>query len=203
MEVQRSGAEHGSAIRLARAVSVLTFPPVVALPAFLLLGATIGGNGSWLSTDVITLTFGVAWPIVASLVLILRRHPAGSETPRERPLLLGLGAIGYSFGVAALVAIAAPLLVTLLMFCYATNTVVLLAVNLFWKASAHAMGVAGPTVALVFGFGLLGALLSLLLPLAGWSRLRLRAHSLAQIVVGAVLGYVLTGAQIALGLRLG
>lgn len=201
MESERPKERRKSLVRLARAVSVITFPPLVALPAFLILDASLGGPGSRLLVGVSALTFGVIWPIAVSFVLILRRQPAGIETPRERLVVLGLGAIGYSFGVATLVAVGSPILVTLLMFCYATNTLVLLAINLYWRASAHAMGVAGPTIALVFGVGVPGALLSLLLPFVGWSRIQLKAHTLSQVVVGAALGYVLTGTQIALGLR--
>ena len=186
----------------ARAVSVLTFPPLVALPAFLLLTISFAdSSGRWIVVAT-ALAFGVAWPVMATIGLILRRDGKGIEGPRVRLARLGLGVLGYAVGVGALVSMAAPLVVTLLMFCYASNTAVLLAVNALWKASAHAMGVAGPTIALVFGFGAWGALLSLLLPAVGWSRIRLGAHNLAQIVVGAGLGYVLTGLQFSLGLRL-
>ncbi len=188
--------------RLARVISLFTFPPVVALSAFLILDASLDdGSGPGLLVGLLAVTFGVAWPIAVSVVLIRGRRTSSVEAPRERLLLLGLGAVGYSLGVAALIAVGSPILITLLMSCYATNTLVLLIVNLYWKASAHAMGVAGPTVALVFALGVPGVLLSLLLPFAGWARVRLRAHTLSQVVVGAALGYVLTGAQIALGLR--
>lgn len=202
MDPARSKLSGARSLRLARIVSVLTFPPVVALPTFLILDALLGGPGSRLLVGLLAVAFGVAWPIVMSVVLILRRRTAGSEAPRERIVLLGLGAIGYSFGVITLIAVGSPVLITLLMFCYVTNTLALLALNLYWKASAHAMGVAGPTIGLVFGLGAVGALLSVLLPLTAWSRVRLRAHTLSQVAVGAALGYALTSAQLALGLRI-
>ena len=186
----------------ARVVSLLTIPPVVAVPAFLLLTISFASPSARWTVTGTALAFGVVWPVMATIGLILRRKGNGIEGPRERLALLGLGVLGYAIGVVALASMAAPLVVTLLMFCYASNTAVLLAVNAFWKASAHAMGVAGPTMALVFGFGAWGALLSLLLPAVGWSRIRLGAHNLAQIIVGAGLGYVLTGLQFSAGLRL-
>ena len=188
--------------RLARAVSVLTFPPLVALAAFLLLDAfrvapTLRG-----SIALITLLLGVAWPIAATGFVLRRRSAPGIEGPSERLLLLGIAAVGYGIGTGLLVLRGAPLLVTLLMLCYATNSSVMLAVNATWKASVHAMGIAGPTTALLFAFGSLGLLLGLLLPLTGWSRVRLGAHTVAQFVAGAALGFLLTGAQMLLGLRL-
>jgi membrane-associated phospholipid phosphatase len=188
-------------LRVAHTVSVLTFPPLVALPVFLLLDAGLARPGSSLLIGVVSLAFGVAWPVGVSVLLMLRHPQSGIDGPRGRLILLGLGALGYALGVGALVVLGSPTLVTLLMFCYGTNTAVMLAINVYWKASVHAMGIAGPTVALVFGFGVLGALLSLLLPLVGWSRIRSKAHTLSQVVVGALLGYVLTGTQFVLGLR--
>ncbi|MHB1435672.1 MAG: phosphatase PAP2 family protein [Thermoplasmata archaeon] len=186
----------------ARVVSIVTFPPVLALPAFLLLIASFAGSGSRWAIIGIALTFGVLWPVAATVGLTLQRKGEGIERPHERMILLGMGVLGYAIGTVGLLAAGASLLVTLLMFCYGTNTAVLLVINIFWKASAHAMGVAGPTMALVFGFGVSGTLLSLLLPMVGWSRIRLGAHSLTQVVAGALLGYALTGLQLSAGLRL-
>lgn len=195
-----SGMRSNGAPLAARIVSVITFPPVVALVAFLLLIASLPGSGSRWTVTGVALTFGVIWPVAATVGLILRRE--GIERPRDRLTLLALGVLGYVFGTAGLLVADSPLLVTLLMFCYATNTAILLAVNVYWRASAHAMGIAGPTMALVFGFGAWGALLSLLLPAVGWSRIRLKAHNIAQIAAGAGLGFVMTGLQISVGLRL-
>lgn len=188
-------------LRIARGVSVLTFPPLVALPVFLVLTLAIPGTAGLFLVVSTTMAFGVAWPITVSGLLISRRNPQGVEGPQERSTLLAWGVLGYAIGVGVLVVVGSPILVTLLMFCYATNTAVMFVVNLRWRASVHAMGIAGPTIALAFGFGGPGVLLSLLLPVVGWSRIRLRAHTLSQVVVGAALGYVLTGTQIALGLR--
>jgi membrane-associated phospholipid phosphatase len=190
-----------ASLRAARAVSVLTFPPLVALPVFLALDVRFAGSGHLFQIVAATVAFGVAWPIAVSGLLISRRPQSSIESPREGLILLGLGALGYAIGVGTLVVIGSPTLVTLLMFCYGTNTAAMFAINVYWKASVHAMGIAGPTVALIFGFGVLGALLSLLLPLVGWSRIRSKAHTLSQVIVGAFLGYVLTGAQFVLGLR--
>ena len=175
---------------------------MVALPTFLLLTVSFADSSARWTVTGTALAFGVAWPVAASVGMILRRRGSGIDGPWDRQAFMGLGVLGYAVGVVALVSLAAPLLVTLLMFCYASNSAVLLAINVFWRASAHAMGVAGPTMALVFGFGGSGALLSLLLPAVGWSRIRLGAHDLAQIVAGAGLGYVLTGLQFSVGLRL-
>lgn len=202
MSVPSADSGLDTSLRVARGISVGTFPPVLALLAFLVLDATIVAPASRPLLIAITIVFGTVWPIGATLSLLRDRGPAGIEGGRARTRLLGVSALGYGLGAGLLFALGAPALVALLMTCYATNSAVMLLINLSWKASVHAMGVAGPTVALIFALGLSGALLSVLLPIVAWSRHRLGAHTWSQVVAGAALGYLLTGSQIVLGLRL-
>jgi uncharacterized membrane protein len=181
---------------------LVTFPPVIALPVFVTFDVLLAWSGSRAMLLLASVGFGVAWPIAVSVLVISRRHPLGEEDRQGRLVMLGLGALGYAIGVSVLLDIGSPLLVTLVMFCYGTNTAVMLAINVFWKASVHAMGIAGPTVALVVLIGAWGALLSLLLLPVGWSRVRTRAHTPAQFTAGAALGFLLTGIQFAVALRI-
>ncbi|CUS83888.1 PAP2 superfamily protein, partial [Candidatus Kryptonium thompsonii] len=57
-------------------------------------------------------------------------------------------------------------------------------------------GLSGPLSVLAWIFGYKAMPLFLLIPLVGWSRLYLRAHSFWQVVGGAVLGIVSTFVQI-------
>ena len=200
----RDATRSRSGFRLAKAASALTFPPILAIPAFLALDLWTPHSDSlgWLLAG--SLGFGAVLPI--ALVVLSTKGRAqwtGPDDHRGRLELIASAVIVYAIGVVALLAIGAPVLVTLLMFCYASNTSVMFGINLYWKASIHTMGVAGPTTALVFAFGLPGATLSLLLPVVGWSRVRLKEHSLSQVIVGTLLGYLLTASQFLVGLHLG
>lgn len=64
--------------------------------------------------------------------------------------------------------------------------------NLFWKISIHAAGIAGPTAALVFVFGTGLVPLYVLTAAVFYARLKLKAHTLAQLFGGAVAGIVVT-----------
>ena len=116
----------------------------------------------------------------------------------DRPLLLVLVIISYLTGTAALYFLNAPWLVSGLMFCYCTNTFVVLLINFFWKISIHSMGVAGPTTALVFAIGPSGLLFGILLLPVMWSRVHLHRHTAAQVLAGAGLGFLLTAVQLLL-----
>ena len=96
---------------------------------------------------------------------------------RSYPLIIVV--MSYLIGTLVLIAFQAPLITVGLMFCYFSNTLVIFFINLRWKISIHSMGVAGPTVALIFSFGYLGAISGLLIPLVMWSRVHLEeAHRL-------------------------
>ncbi|MCS6904331.1 MAG: phosphatase PAP2 family protein [Bacteroidia bacterium] len=70
-------------------------------------------------------------------------------------------------------------------------------ITLYWRISLHMLGVASICALFLFHpdfssnglFGLLGFLLVLVI---GWSRLYLRAHTLLQVIVGSLLGFLLT-----------
>jgi membrane-associated phospholipid phosphatase len=69
------------------------------------------------------------------------------------------------------------------------QTVAMFTITLWWKISLHAAAAAG---AATMAWALLGTGLPFLLtvPLIAWSRIRLRRHTLAQTVLGALLGFV-------------
>ncbi len=81
-------------------------------------------------------------------------------------------------------------------WCYASNTFLILLINLRWKISAHSSGLAGPLTVLAWIFGYKAMPLFLLIPLVGWSRLYLKAHSFWQVIGGAVFGIASTFVQI-------
>jgi membrane-associated phospholipid phosphatase len=101
----------------------------------------------------------------------------------------------YLIGTLSLIFISAPTSVTALMACYFVNGVVLMLVTLKWKISIHASGITSPFTALVY---LLGAvtlpLLLVVIPVA-WARVELKAHTILQVIVGAILSCVLTWLQ--------
>jgi membrane-associated phospholipid phosphatase len=115
------------------------------------------------------------------------------RTDRNYPLLLVV--LSYSIGVIALYLLNAPLITTVLMFCYFSNTLAVFFINLYWKISIHSMGVAGPAAALIYFFGPVGMLFTLIVPVVMWSRVYLKEHTLSQVIMGALLGFLSTTLQ--------
>nr|WP_319373603.1 PAP2 family protein [uncultured Methanobacterium sp.] len=182
---------------LANFISTVSNPPFVAIPVFLIINYTLLYGGDWLWFSAISIFFVSILPIITSALWIKKKNLEVDMPQRQDriyPLLLVI--LSYIIGVAVLYILGAPSFTTVLMICYLNNTIIVLLFSLYWKISIHAMGIAGPATALIYLFGWTGLAFSLLVPLVLWSRLHLKRHTPAQLIVGTVLGYFLTAMQI-------
>lgn len=75
---------------------------------------------------------------------------------------------------------------------YICVTLSVMLVNLFWKISVHSAAVAGPVAGLVYVFGIKAMPLYVLLVPIVWARMKLGAHTLAQLIAGIVLSTLVT-----------
>jgi len=75
---------------------------------------------------------------------------------------------------------------------YAVVTFTMLLINLKWKISAHAAGIAGPVTALYVVFGNAALPLYLLLIPIFALRLKVKAHTIGQLIAGALLAIIVS-----------
>jgi membrane-associated phospholipid phosphatase len=133
---------------------------------------------------------------IANIMYFSRRYQNADkldvEKKEDRMLPLIAGVIGYIVGVALLLLLEAPWLATVLMICYAVVTFAILLITPYWKISVHSCGVIGPSVGLAVAFWPVGLVYFLLLPPIIWSRYVLKKHTPLQLVMGALVGFVIT-----------
>jgi len=96
-------------------------------------------------------------------------------------------------GVAVLALAGAPRAIVALQVAVLVTVVVVTALSLLWNVSLPVAVVGAAACLLTLLGGGWWALSWLAVPLVGWARLRLTAHTLAQVVVGCVLGAGVTG----------
>ncbi len=179
--------------KVARIVSYLFIPPVMNLLTFLYLaGFSTGKTKS--NIIFISALFGVIIPII--FFVIMRRKgkidddDAKIKEQRSIPYLFGI----FLIVIAILFSIYLhlPEIIVVVWIAYLLNSVILLAVNGMWKMSAHAMGTAIPVgVALNFSYEMFFVFLFILL-ITSWSRLKLKVHTPAQVLAGALTGFTVT-----------
>ena len=106
----------------------------------------------------------------------------------EREAIFGAFVAFYCTGTIVLWLIHAPALLVATMAGYTLNTFVVGIITRWWKISTHAIGITAPLVVLSAHFGTAPLPLYILIPLIGWARLYLHAHTLLQVLAGITLG---------------
>jgi membrane-associated phospholipid phosphatase len=174
---------------LARALSIVFHPLLTA--AYLLVAVTaIDASSVWPAAGWLVLVLGLSiggpalylWLRVRSkqaedFQIMLRRQ-------RLRPLLASLG-----FGALALAVVLSaggPRALELALSVGVANGIVLALITLGWKISFHTATLTGAVAVLWWYVGTGAAALLVLVMVVGWARLRLRRHTPAQVVAGAL-----------------
>jgi hypothetical protein len=115
----------------------------------------------------------------------------------QRRLVYLACSASYAAGGAALWALGAPWPVWGIVVLHVPIALVLAALNGLWKVSIHTAGLAGLAAAGLVLFGMPAVPLAALPLLGGWARWEAGAHTAAELVLGAVVGFVTTGAGMA------
>ncbi|GIF25570.1 membrane-associated phospholipid phosphatase [Actinoplanes tereljensis] len=181
---------------LARGLTEVFAPAVLAGLLPLVVGAQSGSS----------VTRGLLWGLLASVfcavipyAMILKGvrggtlsdHHIGVREQRTRPLLFGLASV--TVGVLLLLIFHAPREVTALIVASLAGGVIATGINHFWKSSIHSGVAAATTVVLTMVFGPWLLLTGAVAAAVGWSRVRLRDHTTAQVLVGAAIGAAVAG----------
>jgi membrane-associated phospholipid phosphatase len=188
--------------RIAQVVSAIFHPLVMPAIAFTLLVAADSTDDLLhkLIVEGIAMIFSVI--LVPAYIFFLKRKGAidsADITIREQrinPLLMAV--VSYAIGFLLLKAVGASSLIQGLMFCYSTNTLLIVLITNWWKVSIHTTAMSGPLVVMAYQFSSIVLPFFVLIPLVGASRLILKRHTFAQVLVGAAIGLLMTALQIRL-----
>ncbi len=182
---------------IANWISTVTLTPLVAIPIFLIISYYLLPVNDFLIIGSVSVFFGGLLPFILCYLYAKKKNleiDIPSRKDRIYPLLMVIPS--YLIGLILLYILGTSPVITVLMFCYFSITIVVLLISIYWKISLHSMGVAGPAVFLIHIFGIPGFVFSLIIPLVMWSRVYLKKHTVSQVIVGALLGFLLTAMQI-------
>jgi membrane-associated phospholipid phosphatase len=108
----------------------------------------------------------------------------------EREAVFGAFVVFYLLGTVALWLVHAPQLMIASMAAYTVSTLIVQYITRYWKISTHALGITAPIVVLTLLFGTQVLPFAILIPLVGWARIYLKAHTPLQVIAGCVLAFV-------------
>lgn len=182
-----------SSHKLARFISTLFVPPSFTIIIFTIFAFALESVPIKQGVTILTaLVFGFIAPIVLFLILRnkgkLTDQDASIKEERTIPFLIAI--IFYLIGLWVLIKYDLNIISIAFWFCYISNTIITIFINKFWKISAHAMGSAGPFAAVVFAFGWIGLFMLPIVLLVGWSRIKLKCHTLTQVIAGILLAFI-------------
>ena len=167
-------------------------PPVVVTIQLLISPLVQDGFPATMAYGALAALFVCVLPLLLLLVLVrlgkVTDHHVSDRRQRLPVLLIALASI--LAGLLVLSAAGAPASVIAMVLAVVGGVVVLAAVSPFWKISGHAAAISCSAVVAVLMLGPAWTPLLLLIPAVGWSRVVLRAHTLAQVVAGTLFGGV-------------
>ncbi|QDG68597.1 phosphatase PAP2 family protein [Pseudarthrobacter sp. NIBRBAC000502772] len=165
-------------------------PPVVVTLQLLVSPVVEAGFPGTIGYGALAALFVCVLPLVVLLGLVrlgkVTDHHVSNRKQRAPVLLMALASV--TAGLVVLQAAGAPRSVMVMVLAIVGGIVVLAAVSPFWKISGHAAAVSSAAVISVLMLGPAWLPLLLLVPAVGWSRVVLRAHTLAQVVAGSLFG---------------
>ena len=195
-------APSNAGARLAQVISIVCLPPLMAIATIVALSSHAIADPAEAARVALVSTIFVAVIPCAYVAYLLRggKIDGGLDLAlreeRLRPYLVG--AASNVLGLLALVRLSAPQTVSLLVLAYATNSLAMAAITQRWKISAHAAGAAMPLTALISAFGAGALPLAVIVPVVCWARVRAQMHTVAQVAAGALLGFSMTWAELAI-----
>ncbi|GAA3269388.1 hypothetical protein AAU01_23660 [Paenarthrobacter aurescens] len=177
---------------VARVLTEVFQPPVVVLVLLLISPATEPGFPGTIWFGMLAALFVCVLPLAYVLVMVklgrITDHHVSDRRQRPALLLMTLGSV--LVGLLVLHLLNGPAGVAVMIIALIGGIGVLAVVSAFWKMSGHASALSAAVVITILMFGPAWLPLLLLVPAVGWSRLVLRAHTLAQVIVGSLFGAV-------------
>jgi len=175
---------------VARILSTVCNPFLTSLALFVILADVRSGS----ATDFWVLLFNSAFFTSIGPMLFIfylyatdRISDLDMSIRAERERVFIAFVIFYALGALDLWLIHAPAIMTASMAAFAASALIVQWITRYWKISTHALGITAPLVALTVLFGERPLPFFVLIPLVGWSRVYLRAHTVLQVVAGTAL----------------
>jgi membrane-associated phospholipid phosphatase len=177
--------------KLAKTISYLFAPPFNLMAIFLVLATSIyADNNLIIKTLLLAFIFGLLFPVVVFVYLRKKgkiiNDDATEKGERTLPYAIGIGLSIIALLLSYLFELHSFILA--LWSSYILIQTAMIAINRYWKISAHLIGIGIPIAVLFFLFQL-NAILFLIIPLIiGWARLTLKVHTPMQVFAGFLLG---------------
>jgi membrane-associated phospholipid phosphatase len=179
---------------LARIISILANPVfiLIALPYFLIFKETNNPTQAWNWTlyTLIYLLLFCAFVLFGVKKKIFNNIDVSNK--KQRPLLYFIGGLLSFIYLINLYLLKGPPILSITTFGIILGIVIAAFINIKIKVSMHVASFSALITALSIVYGGYFLLLLLLIPLIGWARVNIERHTTKEVIVGAMLGILLS-----------
>jgi hypothetical protein len=169
-------------------------PQLTSAYAFLALSIASGIERAWsyLLFSVMIASLIQLGSILAYVLFV--KKDANVQDRENRPMLFATAILSYLIGFVLLRYFGAPFIFSALMFAYFANTTLAAVITRYWtKVSIHTWGITGPSVTILYSFGVFGFVVMLFAgAIVGFTRIRLGYHSEGQVALSFAVSIPLT-----------
>jgi len=181
-------------LKFARIISYIFDGSVLVLPLFLAICFYGKQNPAIIFPSfLVAIVFIAIIPYIAVLLLYKTRKISDLQIPKRKERLFPLLIINTCIviGFFILIYMQPEKLLLSVYAIYLLGLPVISLITLFWKISFHATYITLFSIVYLIVFGKWAILTIPLIPLVGWSRIKLKRHTLAQVLGGiAVIGTI-------------
>lgn len=179
--------------KFAKAISYIFDGSYISIPAYLIINIfmleTAREVAVWTSLCIL---FGSIMPFIFVVFLYKKKIIADLHVPRRedrlKPLLVSN--ISYLLGYFVFFIFKAPVYLKALFFTSFLTTVLLTIITSFWKISFHTSWITFTSITYYVFFGKWMLLLFLFVPLVAWARVKIKRHTVGQVITGSLLAFI-------------
>ncbi len=176
--------------QLARVISRIASPPFLTTIIMLVTAMALKNPAAWFWC-LEAILVNILLPSLYIFILARKGRVTDFDVylrqQRSKPYIFSLACMALS--LILMIIFKAPVLILLISVISVVQTLIMFGINHYWKISAHVATSSAFAVIFWMLMGIWGLGMFFLVPLVAWSRIRMHRHTLAQTIVGGLLGF--------------
>jgi len=181
--------------KFAKTISYIFDGSYISIPAYLIINIfmlkTAKEVALWTSLCIL---FGSIMPFIFVVFLYKKKIINDLHVPRREDRLkpLIVSNMSYLLGFFIFYIFKAPVYLRAIFFTSFITTFILTIITYFWKISFHTSWITFTSITYYVLFGKWTLFLLLFIPLVAWARIKIKRHTIAQVITGSLLTLVTT-----------
>lgn len=174
--------------KFAKTISYIFDGSFISVPIFLIVCLMVVDNKiEAINWAFLCLLFGTVSPYLYVCFLYKKKKINDMHIPekedRIKPLVVAC--ISYIICLVILYVLKGPLFLKAIFAISIVSTIILTIITYFWKICLHTSGITFMVITFYILFGKWILLMIPLIPLIGWARVRIKKHTVNQVILGA------------------